>query len=136
MKLRMPPHPITEATEPMSLMTIVLLGLTALIAGLIPTLLFFGTAADKRVVILGGLAVTLAYLPPALGLPALVAVGANGLQFYPAWAILIAFPVAAVWKLVQRAGAPPKTEEERAAEIREKARARAEALRRERGESS
>ena len=100
----------------MSLMTIVLLGLTALIAGLIPTLLFFGTAADKRVVILGGLAVTLAYLPPALGLPALVAVGANGLQFYPAWAILIAFPVAAVWKLVQRAGAPPKTEEEQAAD--------------------
>lgn len=120
----------------MNIMTIVLLGLTALIAGLIPTLLFFGTAADKRVVILGGAAIALAYLPPALGLPGLVVVGANGLTFYPAWAILIAFPVAGVWKLLQGAGPPPKTEAERAAEIREKARAKAEALRRERGEGS
>lgn len=118
----------------MSLTTIVLLGLTALIAGLIPTLLFFGTAADKRVLVLGGVAIAMAYLPPAVGLPGLVVVGANGLVFYPAWAILIAFPLAAVWKLLQRAGPPPSTEEERAAEIRAKARSRAEALRRERGQ--
>lgn len=117
------------------IINIVLLILTAVIAGLVPTLLFFATAADKRVLVIGGLATAASYLPVALGLPILLGIRTNGLALYPLWAILLAFPIGLVWKLVQGAAPPPPTEEERIAEIQAKARAKARALREKRDRS-
>lgn len=117
------------------LINILLLVLTAVIAGLLPTLLFFATAADKRVLIVGGVATAASYLPVAMGLPILVGIRTNGLALYPLWAVILAFPIALVWKLIQGAAPPPPTDEERTAEIQAKARAKARALREERDRS-
>lgn len=114
------------------LINILLLALTAMIAGLVPTLLFFATAADKRVLIIGGAATAASYLPVAMGLPMIVGIRTTGLALYPLWAVILAFPIALVWKLIQAAGPPPPTEEERIAAIQAKARAKARALREER----
>ncbi|NIP79760.1 MAG: hypothetical protein GWM90_11290 [Gemmatimonadetes bacterium] len=108
------------------LMMIVALALTAVIAGLVPTLLFFATAADRKVLVVGGLGVVGSYMVVLwAGVPGILLMNVNGLNIFPVWALIVAFPVALVWKLVAGASRPPPTEEERLAAIREKARAKA-----------
>ena len=113
----------------MSLVAIGFLILTALLAGFVPSFLFFGEAVDRRVLIMGTLATVASYTPGLVGLPGLVRLGVDGVNIYPIWAVLLAFPIGLVWRLLLGARRPPPTEEERNAEIRARARARAEEIR-------
>lgn len=107
------------------LIKLVLLAATALVAGLVPTVLFFRTAADRRVFIIGGAATAATYLVVRLGLPGLVVLTFNGLAFYPVWAILLGFPAAIAWRLGAALGPDAPTEEERMDRIRQQAREKA-----------
>jgi hypothetical protein len=108
-----------------TILKILLVVLTAFIAGLVPTIIFFQTASDKKVLIIGGIAVAGSYGVVMAGLPSLGFITFNGLSVFPLWAIAIAFPVAAIWKLLSMGAPPPRTEEDRIAAIREKARQKA-----------
>jgi len=107
------------------LLSILLIASTAVIAGLVPTLLFFGTAADRKVLLIGGVATAAAYIAVAAGARPIVQVTVNGFNVYPVWAVVLAFVIATIWRLVSMAAPPPRSEEERIAEIRERARKRA-----------
>lgn len=111
------------------LIKLMLLAATAVIAGLVPALLFFQAAADRKIFIVGGAGVAGSYVPVLLGLPPLATLTFNGLDLYPVWALALAFPVALVWRIAATLS-PPATEEERIAKIREQARGRAERIRR------
>jgi choline-glycine betaine transporter len=65
----------------------------------------------------------------ALGLPPLVVLTVNGMPVLPAWAIILGFPVALVWRLAMAALPRTPTEQERIESIRAKARAKAERAR-------
>lgn len=101
------------------------LAVTAAVAGFVPTELFFGETETRKVVIVGVAATIAAHVAVYLGVPYLVALTIDGNTVFPVWAILFGFPVAGAWKLVATAGPGPKTEAERIAEIRDRARDRA-----------
>lgn len=107
------------------LVTVLFLALTAIIAGLVPTLLFFRAAPDRKVFMVGGLATALTYLAVWFGLPMLARVTAGGMHFYPIWAIAFGFPVALLWKLSTAALPAPPSEEEELARIQRRAREKA-----------
>lgn len=107
------------------LVNVLFLALTAVIAGLVPMLLFFRTTADRKVFIVGGLATILSYFPVWFGLPMLSRVSAGSMHFYPIWAIVLGFPVALLWKLSTTALPAAPTEEERLARIQRRAREKA-----------
>ncbi len=106
------------------MMVLFFLALTAVIAGLVPALIFFRTAADRRVLWIGAGGVVISYVLFLLGVPPLARVTVNWLEIYPVLAIVSAIPVGLVWRVLSTT-VPVRTEEDRIAEIRERARAKA-----------
>jgi hypothetical protein len=111
-----------------------LLATTAVLAGFVPALLFFGGVADRKVFIVGGVATAAAWVAVSLGLPTIASVTVNNLSVYPVWAVILGFPIAGFWKLGSRAAPAPRTEADRIAEIQARAREKARRLSREQGD--
>ena len=109
------------------------LAVTAAVAGAVPTQLFFGETERRKVIVVGVAATIAAHVAVHLGIPYLVALTIDGHTVFPAWAILLGFPIAGTWKLIEARLPGPKSDDERMAEIRRKAREKARRHERNRG---
>lgn len=98
---------------------------TAVVAGLAPTELFFGEVERRRVVIVGLAATVAAHVAVHLGVPYIFAVTVDDVTVFPVWAVILGFPVAGIWRWIAGVAPRRETEAERIAEIQAKARDRA-----------